>query len=509
MSTSPHGHRPEHHDEATLVVTGAQVMDRDGTFSPATVTVVGGTIVAVERGGTGVNGRPTGGAGHGDERVPGTLRHDVHSGGATLDDVQSEGARLGIGRGATDGGPPQDAADRRRSGTVRHLDASGRWLMPGVVDCHTHLGWTTFLLEDDGRDDDRDDDRGDGRGDHRDDDAETTGADRTEGSAAGRIEHAPAVRTGVSAPDHPMASAAARADAALLSRAAPGLAATLRAGVTSVRDAGGAASAIRDALVAGRLVGPQMQTAVATITDELARDPAALRARVRSLVAEGADWIKVVATGGVMAPDGSEDESPFDERDLRAVVDEAAGLGVRVMVHAWGGDALTHSIAAGVASVEHGMFLTERQADAGAARGVVLVPTLAIYSEVAEMARRGELPERVRARASRVVEAHPRAVRRAVEAGMIVAMGSDFGTTDQHGRNLTEIDHLAAAGLGAAGALVAATQAGARLLGRGTGVLEPGQVFDAVLLTRDPTDTGVLRDRRAAETVFLAGAAVV
>ncbi|KQT98267.1 amidohydrolase family protein [Sanguibacter sp. Leaf3] len=475
MSTSPHGPRPEHHDEATLVVTGAQVMDRDGTFSPATVTVVGGTIVAVERGGTGVDGRPTGCAGHGDERVPGTLRHDVHGGGATLDDVQGEGARLGISRGASDGGPPQDAADRRRSGTVRHLDASGRWLMPGVVDCHTHLGWTTFLPEDEDEDDD----------------------DRDEDGAGG------------SAADHPMASAAARADAALLARAAPGLAATLRAGVTSVRDAGGAASAIRDALVAGRLVGPQMQTAVATITDELARDPAALRARVRSLVAEGADWIKVVATGGVMAADGSEDESPFDERDLRAVVDEAAGLGVRVMVHAWGGDALTHSVAAGVASVEHGMFLTERQADAGAARGVVLVPTLAIYSEVAEMARRGELPERVRARASRVVEAHPRAVRRAVEAGMTVAMGSDFGTTDQHGRNLTEIDHLAAAGLGAAGALVAATQAGARLLGRGTGVLEPGQVFDAVLLTSDPTDTAVLRDRQAAETVFLAGAAVV
>ena len=470
MSTSPHGPRPEHHDEATLVVTGAQVMDRDGMFSPATVTVVGGTIVAVERGGTGVIGGPSGGAGHGDERVPGTLRHDVHSGGATLDDVQSEGARLGIGRGASDGGPSQGAADRRRSGTVRHLDASGRWLMPGVVDCHTHLGWTTFLPEDD---DDRDED----------------GA-------------------GATAADHSMASDVDRPDAALLSRAAPGLAGTLRAGVTSVRDAGGAASAIREALVAGRLVGPRMQTAVATITDELARDPAALRARVRSLVAEGADWIKVVATGGVMAPDGSEDESPFDVRDLRAVVDEAAGLGVRVMVHAWGGDALTHSIAAGVASVEHGMFLSERQADVGAAGGVVLVPTLAIYSEVAEMARRGELPERVRARASRVVEAHPRAVRRAVEASMTVAMGSDFGTTDQHGRNLTEIDHLAAAGLGAAGALVAATQAGARLLGRGSGVLEPGQVFDAVLLTSDPTDTAVLRDPRTVETVFLGGAAV-
>lgn len=411
MSSSPHDRHPERDDEAPLVVSGAQVMDRDGTFSPATVTVDGGTVVAVER-----------------SRV---LRD----------------------------GDAQRAVDRARpaSPTLRHLDATGRWLMPGIVDCHTHLGWTTFLPEDE------------------DEDEVAVVVDPAE---------------------------------ARLVRAAPGLAATLRAGVTSVRDAGGAASAIRDALAAGRLVGPQMHTAVATITDELSRDPVALRHRVRALVAEGADWIKVVATGGVMSPDGSDDESPFDERDLRAVVDEASGLGVRVMVHTWGGDALTHSIAAGVASVEHGMFLTERQAAAGADRGVVLVPTLAIYSEVAEMARRGELPERVRARATRVVEAHPQAVRRAVAAGMAVALGSDFGTTDQHGRNLTEIDHLAAAGLGAAGALVAATQVGARLLGRGTGVLEPGQPFDAVLLARDPSTAAVFRDPRTVEAVFRGGVPV-
>lgn len=329
--------------------------------------------------------------------------------------------------------------------------------MPGVVDCHTHLGWTTFLADD------------------RPGAEDASPRDR----ARTRLEHV-----------------------------APGLAATLRSGVTVARDAGGAEAAVWDAVADGRLTGPRLQTAVATITDDLARDPQALRERVRELVSQGADWIKVVATGGVTSPDGTEDESPFDERDLRAVVDEAAGLGVRVMVHAWGGDALTHSVAAGVASVEHGMFLTERQAAAGAARGVVLVPTLAIYSEVAEMARRGELPERVRARAARVVEAHPQAVRRALDAGMVIALGSDFGTTEQHGRNLVEIDHLARAGLGGAGALVAATQGGARLLGAGTGVLEVGQSFDAVLLTSDPTATEVLRDGRAVETVYLRGVPV-
>lgn len=458
MSSSPHDRHPERDDEATLVVSGAQVMDRDGTFSLATVTVVGGTVVAVER--TAVAGEQTvaavdrGGVPRvGVPREVDTQREAARSGSASAAGTPWDPA-VAAGTAAAAGTAPAPARARwatsgRGSSAVRHLDASGLWLMPGVVDCHTHLGWTTFLPEDE--------------------------------------------------------IALDAAAEARLGRVAPGLAATLRAGVTSVRDAGGAASAIRDALAAGRLVGPTMQTAVATITDELSRDPAALRARVRSLVADGADWVKVVATGGVMAPDGSEDESPFDERDLRAVVDEATGLGVRVMVHAWGGDALTHAVAAGVASVEHGMFLTERQAAAGAERGVVLVPTLAIYSEVAEMARRGELPERVRARAVRVVEAHPQAVRRAVAAGMAVALGSDFGTTDQHGRNLTEIDHLAAAGLGAAGALVAATQVGARLLGSGTGVLEPGQPFDAVLLTRDPSTTSVLRDPQTVETVFLDG----
>lgn len=413
---------------ATLVVHGAQVMDGAGGFSPATVTARDGVVVSVERGPGPEGAAPP--APHPQAAVPAT---------------------------ASRPGPPGTGAAGRPGASVTTIDGTGLWLMPGVVDCHTHLGWTTFLPADD---------------------------------LAGDL------------PD-PADRARAR-----LARLAPGLAATLRAGVTSVRDAGGAEAATRDAVASGQVLGPTMQTAVATITDELARDPRALRARVRELVGRGAEWVKVIATGGVMSPDGAEDESPFDARDLRAVVDEAAGLGVRVMVHAWGGDALTHAVAAGVASVEHGMFLTERQAAEGAARGVVLVPTLAIYSEVAEMARRGELPERVRARAERVVEAHPRAVRRAVDAGMEIALGSDFGTTEQHGRNLVEIDHLARAGLGAVGALRAATQAGARLLGRGSGVVEAGQRLDAVLLARDPRDTAVLRDGLAVERVLLGGVTV-
>ena len=172
------------------------------------------------------------------------------------------------------------------------------------------------------------------------------------------------------------------------------------------------------------------------------------------------------------------------------------------------GAAITHAIAAGAASIEHGIFLTAEQAQAGAARGTVLVPTLAIYAEVLRMAERGELPARVLERTRRVVAVHPVAVATAQEAGMRVALGSDFGTSAQHGRNLVEIDHLARAGLGGAGALLAATRNGAELLGRGSGVLDVGAVFDAVLLDGDPRVTEIFHRREAVVSVFQGGARV-
>lgn len=372
------------------MVRGAQVMDAHGGFSRADVEVAGGRIVAVDR-------------------LPATT-----------------GDRA--------------VAGREVSGEPEVVDGTGRWLIPGVVDCHTHLGWTTFLHE------------------------EAT-------DSAGNS----------------VADARARRRA----QVAPGLAATLAAGVTSARDAGGAEAQLRDDVATGELAGPRLVVAVEILTADPSHDTGRLRERVRELVDRGADWIKLMATGGVMAPAGSDLESAFTEAEIVAVVDEARSHGVRVMVHAWGGPAVTHAIAAGAASIEHGIFLTAQQAAAGAAAGTVLVPTLAIYAEVAAMAERGELPPVAGDRARRVVAAHPVAVATAHEAGMTVALGSDFGTSEQHGRNLVEIDHLARAGLGARGALLAATRNGAQLLGGGSGLLEVGEPFDAVLLDADPIDTSI------------------
>lgn len=387
-----------HQEAVDLVVRDAQVMRADGSFAVAQVAVAGGRIVALDPGGR-------------------------------IAPVSAE--------------------------TVI-VDGAGLWLMPGIVDCHTHLGWTTFL---------------------HDDEAVGPG---TEGDPRARRR----------------------------AQVAPALAATLSAGVTSARDAGGYEAELCEDVEAGLLLGPRMVVAVEILTADCRGASGWPREHVRRLVDRGADWIKLMATGGVMAPTGTELESAFTEEEIGAVVDEARSAGVRVMVHAWGGPAITHAIAAGAASIEHGIFLSAEQARAGAAHGTVLVPTLAIYAEVLQMAEDGELPASVLERTRHVVAAHPAAVRTAQEAGMQVALGSDFGTSAQHGRNLVEIDHLARAGLGGPGALLAATRNGASLLGTGSGLLEMNAIFDAVLLDGDPRQTEIFRRPDAVVGVFRGGARV-
>jgi len=331
---------------------------------------------------------------------------------------------------------------------ARHLDLDGRWLMPGVVDCHSHITWNDF---------------------HTEDRESATESDRR---------------------------------AATLTA----LDSTLAAGVTSLRDAGGADAALRDAVNAGAIPGPRMQASIAIIDNAEQVGPEGVRRRVRDVLDAGADWIKLLATGGVMAPEGSDLESAFSGEEFRVAVHEASSAGARVMVHAWGGPAIGDAIAAGVASIEHGMFLSEKDAQLGAAAGVTLVPTLTIYAEVAEMIRSGSIPDYVAERTERIAVAHPLAVRRARDAGMPVALGSDFGTAAQHGRNLTEIAALARAGLGTEGALLAATVSGANLLGdKRRGLIESGWVFDAIVLQRDPGDVTVFEKPGTVVSVFTAG----
>lgn len=384
----------------------------------------------------------------------------------------------------------QPAAARQRG----DVDGTGLWLIPGLVDAHVHAAWHAF-----------------------------DAADR----------------------DLPDAPATLRATT-------EGLAKTLAAGITSVRDAGGLSSDTLARIPAGSR--PRVQLSVRMLDRAAADAAGGLDRAVDAVLAEGARWVKLVATAGVAAPAGAGLDPVFTRAEVRAAVRRAERAGAGVMVHAWGGAAVDDAIAAGATSIEHGIFLTTAQATAAAEAGLTLVPTLRIYHLVQRMIAAGSLPAAFRARVDEAVGAHPHAVLRARDAGLPIAIGTDSGTPDQHGTARLEFDELVAAGLSAAEALLAATRNGAALLARvdrdrgttgagsrvdqdrgptgagsrvdpdrgptevssptGTesqpahaldGTLAPGAVADAVLLRRDPREPGALSDPTAVVSVLRDG----
>ena len=342
------------------------------------------------------------------------------------------------------------------------LDGSELWMIPGLVDAHLHASWHAF-----------------------------DAADRA------RL-----------APEETRAATAAA------------LARTLRAGVTSIRDAGGLDPAALASIPAGGR--PRAQLSVRLLGRADADAAGGLGRAVDAVLEAGARWVKLVATAGVAAPVDAGREPAFSLAETRDAVRRAERAGAGVMVHAWGGPAVDHAIEAGALSLEHGIFLTDAQAARAAARGMTLVPTLRIYRLVQRMIDAGALPSAFRARVEEAIAAHPRAVLRARDAGLPIALGTDFGTPEQHGANATEFDALVAAGLAPAEALVAATRSGAELLARvagepgdgaapGTdggalaGRIAEGAPADAVLLRRDPREPGALADPRSIVAVLLAG----
>ena len=321
---------------------------------------------------------------------------------------------------------------------------------------------------------------------------------------------------------------------------------TLAAGVTLVRDAGGLDVGVRDAVAAGLSPGPELQVSVVPLsrtgghgdallpgvgwelpTDgmlpaypgrppHVADGPDEVRRVVRSILRSGADWIKIMATGGVLSAavgssGGVSFPVEFTTQELETAVGEATMRGKPVMVHALGGEAIAVAVRAGARSIEHGLGLTESDAALMAAHGATLVPTLGIYAHLADRATvPGGLPEPARSRALEAGARLGEAVRIARAAGVRIALGTDFAHREMHGDNLSEITHLVQAGLNLPEALLAATANGAELCGLGstTGRLAPGYRFDAVLMDAEPT-AAAFSDHSFVTGVVQAGRAVL
>ncbi|MGE5828324.1 MAG: amidohydrolase family protein [Micromonosporaceae bacterium] len=291
--------------------------------------------------------------------------------------------------------------------------------------------------------------------------------------------------------------------------AVPVLATLLRLGVTTVRDAWGADAGLALAVAKGWIDGPELLVSLRQVCTtggigdlwfagvgpfDLVEDPGmpdpvfngaeSARAVVRRMTQAGADWIKVTATGSIMEG-GRAHHRQITPAEMSALVDEADRQGrAGVMVHAHGARAAEEAARAGARSVEHGIFLDEAAVAAMASAGTWLVPTLS-----GTQAEPAILP-------AEVAHAHRESVRLAVAAGVPIAMGTD-NPVRPHTEALYELRHLSRAGLGDAGALRAATWEAARLLrlADDRGEVADGKRADLILLAGTDLDVTELTQR--------------
>jgi len=307
--------------------------------------------------------------------------------------------------------------------------------------------------------------------------------------------------------------------------AARNLEATLRAGITTVREAGGADLGVKQAVNDGLINGPRMQISLNMLSqtgghgdgwmasgasvDLFPSHPGMpgaivdgvveMRRKVRELVRAGADVIKVATSGGVLSPRDEPTHAHFRLAELEALVEEATAAGITVMAHAQATAGIKNAIQAGIRSIEHGVYLDDEAIEMMLERGTFLVPTLIAPTGVLRAAEAGaQIPEASLVKAREVIDVHRDSFSRAVAAGVQIAMGTDTGVTP-HGENLAELALMVQGGMTPHQALVAATRTAAELMGLEAelGTLEPGKRADLVMVDGDPFDVGTLPDRIA------------
>jgi len=294
------------------------------------------------------------------------------------------------------------------------------------------------------------------------------------------------------------------------------LEATIRAGITTVRDAGGADLGVKQAVEEGIVRGPRLQISLTMLSQtgghgdgwmpsggatdlfpdypgmpsQIVDGVEEARRKIRELVRAGADVIKIATSGGVLSPTDSPDQRGFAYDEIEMMVGEATAAGLWVMSHAQSTVGIKNAVRAGVRSIEHGIYIDEEAIELMLEHGAYLVPTLVAPVGVIRAAEAGvPIPDHVLSKATEVVEAHRDSFRRAAAAGVKIAMGTDAGVIP-HGENLLELDLMAANGMSPEDVLVATTKTAAELMGleRELGTIEPGKRADLVVVSGDPFD---------------------
>ena len=298
---------------------------------------------------------------------------------------------------------------------------------------------------------------------------------------------------------------------------------TLNAGFTVVRNVGDAFNvtiALRKAIAAGDVPGPTIFSAAKGLAstgghgdptngwaahfdadpspkDGVVNSVEDARRAVRQRYKDGADWIKITATGGVLSVAKNGQNPQFTMEELEAIVDTAADYGLRVAAHAHGTEGMKRAVLAGVASIEHGTYMSEEVMDLMIERGTYLVPTIMAGDWVAEKsAIDGFFPELVRPKAAAIGPIIADTFAKAYRRGVPIVFGTDTGVS-AHGDNAQEFALMVAGGMPEMEAIQSATIVAADFLDIGDthGRISEGYQADIVAVRGNPLeDITLLQD---------------
>ena len=290
---------------------------------------------------------------------------------------------------------------------------------------------------------------------------------------------------------------------------------TLMAGFSTVRNPGDSYNvtiSLRNAINQGLVQGPRIYSAGKSLATTgghadptngtnaaLMGDPGPkegvvnsaedARKAVRQRYKEGADFIKITATGGVLSLAKSGQNPQFTEEELRSVIKTANDYGMHVAAHAHGDEGMLRAVNAGITSIEHGTYMSEDVMKAMKKNGTYYVPTIIAGKFVAEKAEiDGFFPEIVRPKARAVGPQIQNTFAKAYDYGVKIAFGTDSGVS-AHGDNAKEFQYMVEAGMPAMEAIQSATITTAELLKNDNlGVIAEGKLADIIAVDGNPID---------------------
>ncbi|HBH07096.1 MAG TPA: amidohydrolase [Flavobacteriales bacterium] len=290
---------------------------------------------------------------------------------------------------------------------------------------------------------------------------------------------------------------------------------TLMAGFTTVRDLGGTGinTSLRNAINQNITIGPRIFSAGKAIgttgghadptngwRKDLMGDPGPhegvingpddARKAVRQRYKNGADCIKITATGGVLSQAKNGTNPQFTDEELKAIVETARDYGFTTAAHAHGDEGMQRAVRAGITSIEHGTFMSEETMDLMIQHGTYYVPTISAGKEVASKAEiDGYYPEIVVPKALTVGPQIQQTFADAYTRGVKIAFGTDAGVFE-HGTNAQEFIYMVEVGMPEMEAIQSATRVPAEMLGIDDelGTIEQGKIADIVGVRGNPLD---------------------